>query len=590
MGRAQRTVGLFVGVLLTASAGIVAGAGAGAAATTTDTSFTYVSQSGDYVGQGKSGSYSDPSTFFLSGGADSINVHIYTGDVLDSWDIRFAAPPGQQLTTGVYEGARRAGFNQTPGLEVTAGSRGCNALTGRFTIHALTVDAEGRATLLDASFTQYCEGLAPALNGTVHYAAPASSGPVVTASSAATVTGQPVTLTARVPPGTGAGGVVFYDGATSIGQGSFDAAGTARLTTSTLAAGTHSVTARVGTASSAPIAVDVRDGRSSMWFQSGFGEYVGGGPTASYVPTTADITFGGTAGSAGMNVYSTVSDDYWHVSVAAPPGQPLRAGTYTGAVRRGFEGPGQPGLEFYGTGRGCSTLTGEFTVSQVTLDGAGVVTGADISLVQYCDSNPYPLRARLRWNASGTSTQPVASTTALTATASGPLQTTLTATVTGGPAVPAGSVTFSEGTTTLGTAALDAQGRAVLVTTLTRGTHTVKAAYGGSATLLPSSATASVTLAGATSTTTFAAPRTTKLGKATSFSVTVTGNGTGAATGTVRLYDGPNPVATTATLVGGRATITWTPTAKGQRSLSVRYSGDSRYAPSTSATTTVKVT
>ena len=67
-------------------------------------SFTYVSQSGDYIGQGKSGSYSDPSTFSLSGGAHSINVHIYTGDVLDSWDIRFAAPPGQQLTTGVYGG------------------------------------------------------------------------------------------------------------------------------------------------------------------------------------------------------------------------------------------------------------------------------------------------------------------------------------------------------------------------------------------------------------------------------------------------------------------------------------------------------
>ena len=72
--------------------------------------------------------------------------------------------------------------------------------------------------------------------------------------------------------------------------------------------------------------------------------------------------------------------------------------------------------------------------------------------------------------------------------------------------------------------------------------------------------------------------------------VTVTGNGTGAATGTVRLYDGSNPVATTVTLVGGRATITWTPTVKGQRSLSVLYSGDSRYAPSTSSTTTVKVT
>ena len=55
------------------------------------------------------------------------------------------------------------------------------------------------------------------------------------------------------------------------------------------------------------------------------------------------------------------------------------------------------------------------------------------------------------------------------------------------------------------------------------------------------------------------------------------------------LYDGVEPVGT-ATLVGGKATITWTPAAKGTRSLTVRYLGDPTHAPSVSPAVAVKVT
>src|SRR5262249_54757860 len=62
------------------------------------------------------------------------------------------------------------------------------------------------------------------------------------------VTGQPVTLSATVSqvtpaPEIIAGTVTFMDGATSLGVVTVDAAGTASLTTSALAVGTHSLSA-----------------------------------------------------------------------------------------------------------------------------------------------------------------------------------------------------------------------------------------------------------------------------------------------------------------------------------------------------------
>ena len=58
----------------------------------------------------------------------------------------------------------------------------------------------------------------------------------------------------------------------------------------------------------------------------------------------------------------------------------------------------------------------------------------------------------------------------------------------------------------------------------------------------------------------------------------------------MRLYDGVEPVGTTATLVDGKATVVWTPVAKGNHSLTVRYLGNSTHAESVSPATVVKVT
>jgi hypothetical protein len=73
-------------------------------------------------------------------------------------------------------------------------------------------------------------------------------------------------------------------------------------------------------------------------------------------------------------------------------------------------------------------------------------------------------------------------------------------------------------------------------------------------------------------------------------SLPVTVTSTPGANGEVLLYDGSVAVGAPATLSAGRATIAWTPTAKGQHSLTVRYLGNVTHLPSNSPPVVVKVT
>jgi hypothetical protein len=77
-------------------------------------------------------------------------------------------------------------------------------------------------------------------------AAQVQASAVTLATSASTaVSGQAITLTAKVTPASATGTVTFNDGGTSIGSGTLSQ-GQAALTLSTLSVGTHSVTAAYG--------------------------------------------------------------------------------------------------------------------------------------------------------------------------------------------------------------------------------------------------------------------------------------------------------------------------------------------------------
>ena len=575
-----------VGAVLAAPmAGVAASAPAQAMAET-ETYFSYASQPGDYIGQGQTATLAAPTQFAIGGTAGSVSFSADTGT--EWWDVTLAAPRGQQLTTGIYENAARAPFNEyQPGLSVSSTGRGCNTTKGRFTVFAISADTSGRITSLDAEFTQFCEGGAAALTGVVKYAAPYVVPIVLTSSNPSTVADQPVTLTARVNPGTGP--VTFLDGDQVIGQANPDAASLARFTTDRLAPGAHWLYAKQGTAISARLSQAVSSADTSLWFRSQNGDYIGQGATASYVPPTASMTARGDAGDAFISVDDPASGDWWTAEFAAPPGETLKPGTYTNAVRAPFRGAGQPGLSVTGSGRGCNTVIGEFTIHAIGTAPDGTIASLDASFIQHCGSSPEALSGRARFQA-GPASSPVASTTSLASAVTSDGQVSISATVTGGAGTPTGQVVFTEGTTALGSSTLDSSGRAFLVVTMARGTHVVTADYSGSPTYLPSTATTQVDVTGIATTTTMTVGKTVvKAGKPLSVSVTVDAAGNSLPTGMVRLYDGEEPVGTAATLSSGKATIVWTPVAKGSRSLTVRYAGDAQHAGSESEPVTVRV-
>jgi hypothetical protein len=92
------------------------------------------------------------------------------------------------------------------------------------------------------------------------------------------------------------------------------------------------------------------------------GDYIGQGLNYYFIPATASFTPTYDGSLARFGVTKPDYSEWWYVTIAAPPGQPLVAGSYTNAVRAEFRSAGQPGLDVWGDGRGCNTLSGSFNV------------------------------------------------------------------------------------------------------------------------------------------------------------------------------------------------------------------------------------
>ncbi|QIL84318.1 hypothetical protein G7047_30330 (plasmid) [Diaphorobacter sp. HDW4A] len=162
--------------------------------------------------------------------------------------------------------------------------------------------------------------------------------------------------------------------------------------------------------------------------------------------------------------------------------------------------------------------------------------------------------------------------------------TNLTATVTGSDPtqIPSGSVTFMEGTTTLGSAPLDA-GVATLPVVLTPGMHNVVANYSGdSAYSTTGSPTASASGQGAAcnTTITFTPSVVGQCGPVTLSATLSSTAGQAVPTGTVIFKDGGVSLTPAATL-NGAGVAQWTGSlASGDHPITVEYSGDPNYASS----------
>ena len=172
----------------------------------------------------------------------------------------------------------------------------------------------------------------------------------------------------------------------------------------------------------------------------------------------------------------------------------------------------------------------------------------------------------------------------------------LTATVTGGFSTPTGTVTFLDGTSLLGTATLNTSGLATYACTgLTHAgsPYTLTAVYGGDrASMGSTSAPLTQTVNQSSSNIVLTSWGTSSaLNQPVVFTATVAVNppGQGMPTGTVTLLDGTTPLGT-ALLSGGKASLTASSMALGGQPLTASYGGDANTAGSTSATVTQMVT
>jgi hypothetical protein len=194
---------------LTAAVGGLLVAGTARAQPVASGSLRFSGDRGDYISQGESYSYSTSKGDELAvssstGSTVSISVNAYNGDW---WTLTFDAPGTQVLVPRTYTAAHRHPFNGTgPGLDLSGEGRGCNELTGSFTIIKAVFGPRGYVQTFDATFEQHCEGGDPAARGEVHISnrpPPSEAAPKPAASTRSPAAStRPPAATARPPAAT----------------------------------------------------------------------------------------------------------------------------------------------------------------------------------------------------------------------------------------------------------------------------------------------------------------------------------------------------------------------------------------------------
>jgi hypothetical protein len=326
----------------------------------TNTSLVVDSDPGDYIGQGKDVTLTPAdATFTLSrNGENGVSAVVFGPH---PWWLSFSAPRGAELIPGPYESATRFPFNSParPGLDVSAASRGCNQLAGRFDVYEAEFGPGGEVLRFAADFVQHCEGGTPALRGRLLFNA----------------AGPPF----APPPDSDGDGVLDVqdncrdDG--NPGQEDADSDG-------------------IGDA------CDPKFENTSLQLDSEAGDYIGQG--LSQVFTPADGTFTVARPVSKCVAVSFQGEDWWSTTFCAPEGQILVPGAYEGATRFPFNLPEVPGLDVSGASRGCNQLYGRFDVLEAVYGPGGEVQRFAAEFEQHCEQPHAPaLYGRILFDASG---------------------------------------------------------------------------------------------------------------------------------------------------------------------------------------------
>jgi subtilisin-like proprotein convertase family protein len=365
--------------------------------------------------------------------------------------------------------------------------------------------------------------------------------------------GQSVTFTATVTSGGNpvtTGTVDFIDGATDLALDvRLNGSGQATFTTSTLAEGTHPITASY-------------DGTPA--FQ----------PSSGLVTQVVQKAATSTVVTSSVNP-STVGESVTFTATVTTAGSPVTTGT----------------VDFL--------VDAVPAVSGVVLDGSGQATFTTSSLPAgtHAVQANYTGTAALAASTGAVSQQvDVAATSTAVASSANPslvgAPVTFTATVTsGGNPVTTGTVAFTEGATTLEpNVALDGSGQATFTTSsLTAGSHPITATYSGTAALGASDDTVTqVVQKAATDTTLGSSLNPSVVGQPVTFTATVTSDGNPVTTGTVAFTEGATTLEPNAALDGsGQATFTTSSLTAGSHPITATYNGTDALETSSDGVTQV---
>jgi hypothetical protein len=538
------------------------------------------------------------------------------------------------------------------------------ALTGSITLYdgATALDTEtvnnGTATFTTSSLALGAHSLTASYSGDTNYLASTSQAFTENVNSTVTTTtlaaspkpstyGQSVTLTATVTPtgsGTPTGTVTFLDGANNVGSAMLSGS-MGILATSSLNAGSHSITASYGgdsnfsASTSSALALSVNQAASTVSLSSSANpsaynqavtfvasvspQYAGGEATGTvtFKDGAASIGSTGVSGNLASLTLNSLAVGT-HSITAVYSGDANLTGNSSSAVREvvnkattssSVTSSANPstigeavtftitvGPQFSGTPTGTVTLkkNGSSLVTLLLNSGQASYTtssfavGSDNMTAAYSGDSNF-----------ASSTSPVLKqvvnkvATTTTVTSSSNLSTvgqpvTFTATISSsGGAPPNGEVvTFKNGGVTLGTFGLSGGTATFTSTLLTAGTHAITATYSGDATFSASTSAAltqTVDKYGTTSTVTSSGSPS-SFGQSVAFTATVSSSGP-TPTGTVTFKSGTNTLGTQM-LSGGAATLNDSTLIVGTHSITVVYSGDANNAASTSTAISQVVT
>jgi len=457
------------------------------------------------------------------------------------------------------------------------------------------------------------------------------------------VVGQPVTLTAAVTSASPnlTGSISFQDGATVLGSVSLNANGTATFTTSSLVFGSHNLTAvysgdtNHAAATSPAVSEQIVQAASAALVSSANPSNAGAnviftaklGGVGSLIPT-GSVTF-----TDGLTTLGVVALDA--TGAASFQSTSLAVGSHTIAVA-------YPGDKSYSSAAATVIQTVVSANTQVALTASAnpAIYGTPLSLIATITSNGVVATGSVTFtdggtvigtavlNASGVATlttstlapgthtlvavyagdgsASASSSTPLTlvakeltsvalASSANPVQTLasimLTAVVSdSGVGVATGTVTFTDGSTQLGTVTLDPTGTATLtVPSLTAGNHSLLASYAGDAddfAAVSPTLTQGVQLRPTTTTLTATETDAANPLQVTLIAVERWTGSTVTPTGTVTFSNGTNPIGSTAVDATGVATLTIV-MQSATDTITASYSGDASYTSSTSPAVTI---